>query len=1241
MRALICSVVAISIVGCASHSSQVRSVESLRASHPDAAQWLISEMISPGGDGANGKKAREALGNTDSFDWHANFARAVYDEAHGQPEAASRWYAAALRDANVTRGPLSPLVAWFSVHQLASLRGAVTHLYKKHKEEFETLLVRPTFAGWRALAELNEWRAVELFDGRAEGTPIDDRALAKQMGCATSMRIAGPFGRGNVVDRYRPFPAEAPGPWPAAWPADPTRGVAPKVLETEQHRCLATTRETAGEGVYYAETYFDSPNERAMIIAVQGATKIWVDDWPVTERDMRQWGAWHRFGVQVQVKAGRHRLLARIMEPATSIRILDPNGVAADLPTDTDARRLYTLSKPEILADPNPLDDILASRRPLDPLARFLSSEIAHIEAMDDVASSMLEPLVTPPDAAPIALEFAAVYARGDVARASDVRRADEKSFRARALARDPGLWATGAWIALNQQDERALINAIEPLRKLSTDVPKQPDVLQYLADVYTRLGWRAERMRTLVELTSRFPEHLGGLHAYLAALDDDGEVLKADEIAVRIHSLDPDSDVAIERALGREDWQAAITQLRAMQHRHPDRKEIAGRIADILERSGDMKAAVDWLTRAVRERPDDSSMRFQLADREFARGDKKALRRALGQAIERGAKTDEIVSALDLIEGVTNFEPHRLQGDKVIQEFNAWERAGHKMSGTAARVLDYAVLSVSADGSSEMLEHEIVKIQSQEAVASESEQAMPEGLVLRLRVIKPDGKTLEPERVSGKPTLTMPHLEVGDFVEIEHVTRSPSDGQKGKRFRGPRWFFREADRGYWRSEFVAIAPKDREIEIEVNGEVPQPTVSDRGAMVERRWRVDLSPAAIVEPDSAPIVEFLPTVRIGWGVSLEDTVARVVDTLEDTTPIDPRFVAQAREIVKKIPSKQTDARARAIYRFVADAIEEGGEADGRRAINGKSGSRQSAFVYLLRALNIPVDAAVVRNRLAPPPVGKMHELENWDNVALRIETDRGVRWLSVRDKFAPFGYLPSEFRGQPAILLKAGMPRETTEKVGLSDGLRFEGEATLNADGSALVELQQIYTGKPAILMRNVLEKVAPKQLNEFVETRVLSRTLPGARLESMTIEHQRDLDEPLVIRMRADLPRAILPEGALRPFFALHLAQLATLPTRTTPLLLGTSSSVAIHFTIRAAPGVRLPTTLAKGDFHFADAVVKVNDTASGDAITLDRYIDIPAMRVAPGPEYRQFSEFVQHADALMDRDILVGRDR
>jgi cellulose synthase operon protein C len=321
------------------------------------------------------------------------------------------------------------------------------------------------------------------------------------------------------------------------------------------------------------------------------------------------------------------------------------------------------------------------------------------------------------------------------------------------------------------------------------------------------------------------------------------------------------------------------------------------------------------------------------------------------------------------------------------------------------------------------------LRMQSQEAVDKESEQKPPEGLVLRFRVIKPDGTILEPEPVAGKPTLTMPHLEVGDYFEMEHITALPSEGGKGKRYRGPHWFFREADKGYWRSEFVVIAPKDRPMETEIVGQVPAPATREKGPLVERRWRVDESPPAPEEPDAPNPREFLPSVRVGWGVTLDDTLLRYVDAASDETPVDPRLVKMAKAIVK---GKRTrDEAARAAYAFIGETIQDGQETDGRRVLTGRAGSRQAAFLYMMKLLDMKAELALVKSRIAMPPVGKMSEVEIYDNVVARIDLGRGAkgpeeRWLVVRDKFAPYGYVPAELRGQPAIRLVAGTPRATT-----------------------------------------------------------------------------------------------------------------------------------------------------------------------------------------------------------------------
>ena len=369
---------------------------------------------------------------------------------------------------------------------------------------------------------------------------------------------------------------------------------------------------------------------------------------------------------------------------------------------------------------------------------------------------------------------------------------------------------------------------------------------------------------------------------------------------------------------------------------------------------------------------------------------------------------------------------------------------------------------------------------------------------------------------------------------------------------------------------------------------------------------------------------------------------RAVDAVADETPLDPRLRRKALEIVDGVPAKNADGRAEKLYRWVLASVQEGREGDGRRVVLGKAGSLEAAFSYMARLLGIPIQPAVVKNRLAPPPVGPMTEVENWDSVVLRLRTDRGDRWLTVRDKFAPFGYLPAELRGQPAIILAEGLPKEKTASQGAADGLTVEGKAQLREDGSATVDLVQRYTGKMGISLRGVFDRVPESQVKDFVESRILGRNFPGARLRQLDIENKTALDQPLTLRMRAEVPQLVKVaggQGTLKAFFPMHLGQLATLPERQTPLLLGGSSHLEVNFDIELAEGFRAPTRLPQGEARDGERVVRVKDTVSGRTLQLRRFVDVPADRVQPGKAYAAFATFAQDGDALVERDIVLAK--
>lgn len=1233
-------------------ASTTLDLEKLRSSARGSAdgektgRWLLDEMIAPGGTAKNAEDARAQLEKAKDKGLYAGLAAGMFDELHGEPKKAAKAWVATLEAAKKSDDPAAPLVGWFASHHLVALRGSVAKLWEQEKTPLLAIIDQPGHVGWRALAELHEWSTAEALDKAELVGDAYDTMVTTRMGCSKSVRIAGPFGRNTPPERRRSFPAEA-APWPPSWPEEPSRGTVPHVLTTERHRCLTASKEKTEDGIFYIETFFEAPAERDVLVAVQGSLAVWVDDVLVSARDLREWGVWQKFGGAVHVGKGRHRVLGRVLADAGSIRLLELDGSAAKLETDSDGRKPYGMSRPALLADPNPIAALVKrayEEKDLEtsPLVTLLAAHAAHVDGLNDVATVMMQPLVTPKDAAPVSLLFAAEYARGDILYPDQVRRSTEKELYGRVAAADKRLWFAQAWLTVDDAEQRGLVEAVDGLRKLASEFSNVPEITEQLTRVYGKLGWRAERMRAVKDLYDRFPDDKDAVALYVSALEEDGALAEADKVALRLKQLDPDAEVDVDRALARRDWKAAIAELRRIEKRRPDRKEIAARIADVLARSGDPSAAAAELAKALAKNPADAGTRLRIADHAYAKGDTTALRRALAEALQAGSKGVEIREAVELMEGASLLEPYRTDGRKVIKEFEAWEKTGKHMDGTAARILDYAATWVHPDGSSEMLEHEILRMQSQEAVSKEAEQQPPGGLVLNLRVIKPDGSILEPETVAGKPTLTMPHLEVGDYLEIEHITATASEGGKGKRYRGPHWFFREADKGYWRSEFVVLTPKDRAVEIETVGNVPQPKISSKSTIVERRWRVDESPPAPEEPDSPSPREFLPSVRVGWGITLDDMLLRYVDAASEETPLDPRLRKVARDIVGKIPASKSDDRARALYKWVGEALQESGEADGRRVITGRAGSRQAAFMYLVRLLGIPIELALVKSRIAMPAVGKMSEVEVYDNVVARLDTDQGTRWMVVRDKFAPFGYVPAELRGQPAIRLVPKTPRDTTPALGASDAVLISGRAFMKADGSASVELSQSYSGRMGIGLRAVFERVPESKRNEFVETRLLGANLPGARLKHLTIKNADDLAAPLVLEMKADVPQIARMGGGskmiLKALFPVNIAQVASLAQRQTPLLLASSSHVEVQFEIQPPETFRLPGSLPTGELKDGDRFVSVKDGVEGRSVMLRRVVDIPAGRVQPGAEYARFVAFTQQADQLLEREIALG---
>ena len=1247
----------------------------------DSADWLLAELLRPGGDPEQAKRARRHLDGLDTRSMTSELARGMDDFLHGRIRAASEEFFGALLLARKSTDPRAPLVAWYAALHAQDLSRHVHEFGKKHEADVDLLLRDPGNIGFRAYAVVVDLWARQAFS-RAE-SDVDER-LAARLGCVKNVGLAGPFGEGVGSDILRAFPAEEPGPWPQSWPASPGRSQ-PRQVAVEHTGCDVAPTDAVESGVFYAQTFLELEREEDLILSASGATAIWVDDVRALDRDVRIWGVWPRFGVRVRLPAGRHRVLWKVGDGSTALRVVHEDGRPWGGKTSADSAASYVHRAPTVLADPNAIMAYIRPsgvRDPKDDLTRYLAAYLADREGQPDVATVLFEPLVKDPASATgVCLITAGGFVEGDPIYDQSQTRELVHELEVRAVERDPGLWYPRLRAAMWEAEQRGPSEAVGTLAELVQEFPEVAALHNALARTYEQLGWTPELERTIENLVRQFPDDTGAISLGIDLLEGRGDHAGVDRLIARLQELDPDSEVTLERALVRRDYAAALAELKRLAKRRPSREDLALRIEDVMVRAGNDDHAWKRLEEAIEREPRDVHSRLALADAALVRGEKGALAKALVDAVEAGADPSVIEDAIDLVEGVTELEPYRLDARKVIADFEASKK---EHPGTAVRVLDYGAVLIRGDGSSRFLEHEIVRVQSEEGIKRFTEMDMG-GHTLHLRVIKKDGRVLEPEEVEGKPTATMPHLEIGDYVEQERIISRWGEGETAE-YEGPAWFFREEDVAYARSEFMVIAPADKQLQLEKANGVPEPTTVRRGMQIIHHFRVDDSPAAPSEPGSPPAQEFLPRVSVGWGLSFDKRIERMSRSLVPMSAVDPRIRRIAENIVRPaaapagqqakkagtaaseqkaapktpdgaaqkasgappaadaggaIASKEAQQlkEARALYHWVLDSVQEGEETDGRRVVVSRSGNRWRAFVTLCEALGIPVRWALAESRISSPVLGEIGSANRSLSPLLLVGSGKSATWLTIEDKFAPYGTVPGHLRGEKAYIL-GGLDAEITKvpQTGAIDRISYQGSGTLRTDGSARLSISIVFDGQYAAGLRNGLSQIPEAQLKTIIESQLLGQKLPGAELVSYEVVDQDKLDRALILKVEVEAPQfATRSSGALLlgPPFMPRLTGMTRLSERKTPLLITDTTAQGLDLKLTLPPGTK--AVVRKTAAQHPRSRYEVQDQSGPGYVHLIRDVITDAGRVQPA-DYATFQTYARDADAALTAAIRIS---
>ena len=1089
-----------------------------------------------------------------------------------------------------------------------------------------------------------------------------------RLGQPTLWRGAGSWSTSPWMDLDRPFAPEQVRSL-AELPEDPRRvvGLVP-TRGGRVHRLLGTR-----ESLTYLEAFLETRDELdvAVYVSYPGAWRLLVDGTEVARRSVDEPDSPSTQIHRVRLRPGVHRVLfkaggadgadvaVRLVPLSGSIVRFDaepgawrPDGVRAVSGGTGSVADLFAI-EPETPADwlvaaslagwagDHDLSRRLLTlhrdvRHPLLVVRRVTlarSLERLPTSQRETLALQLLRELddrwLPLPGVDALALQMLYQAGRGQEAR--------QRLERALAAAPDSRLTVLALSAAYGEEGWSSL------MEQLLQRIAHQDEVPCSVAGSMVRLR-RARGVRTTAaELPAPW---LRCDDVRLAIVEDElapaGRYGEAADVMRRMVARSPDSGtgysmwIAFAEAAG-DDEQAEAALAMARRHGFTT--------ADLAMLRADRALATDSVTGSVTDSVTDSALDSATGPATGMASGMASGRAAASALLEERRRLNpwsvDAHLAADYLAGQPTLAELRSDGLAAIRRYDRLRAAGEipdDLTGAAIGVHDYAVWRFFPDGSAITVTHLVVELTTREAIEAWGEVGPGQGqTVLNVRTIKRDGRMLAPEDIAGKDSISLPHLEIGDFVELEFVravppTVHPDDGVSSDRF-----FFQTDHLPLVESTVRYIVPDslvDR-VQLDLRNFTGD---QDRRRIDGDTWftfTARMAPTPQPEPSMPPGVEWLPSVRLGIGVVWDTWLRAYGERVRPATRASAEIREATRELLRGV--RGTRDRAHRIFRFVNDDVAADGgffHTDATSTLSLADGDRLALMMAMLDAAGIEHELVFVRARDADQHPLVIPDITHYAFAALRISDGRQSWWADPTIDEAPFDYLDPDVQGVPGLVMtgpRAGTALTTPTWPATVERRVLTLEAQLTADGSARATIVEVEPLSSAPDTRQFLQYLdSQRELLQLVE-QLYASDLPGAVVDTVAIEPLDDPDAPLTHTVSLTiegwferigdglvLDRPLLPE---RP-----LATLAALAERRTTLVPRRGVNSELVVTLHAPDGLRFvdppaDASATDGPRHYTRTTTLLD---GGRTLRLHRELFIPALRIEPDA-YPSFVTFVR----------------
>ncbi len=894
---------------------------------------------------------------------------------------------------------------------------------------------------------------------------------------------------------------------------------------------------------------------------------------------------------------------------------------------------------------------------------------------MDEVAAA-LERLAARPRFA-VGLALAGEIARDDPTRPASFTHDIARRFLRQVVAVDPGLGRPWQTLAAVEMDDDRPRDAMADARRAGSAAPSwwAPDLL--LARVLGGRGLDFDAARALAQAAGKTGSSFGSLSEssltispatpcpVLEALRREAEerrqLTREDQLTAALAACGGDVDARVDRDRARGRNEAAIALLRRALELDPDRDDLAGDLALLLAGEGRSGEALAELSALVARDPQDPMRRVRLCDAQAAAGQVEAARHTIAEVLALRPDVPEVRRSARALGVPLPLDGFRVDGRAAIRAFEA---ARGRYAAPAVMVLDRAVTRVFGSGATMTLTHEIVRVDSKDAVDRWGEIQVPAGAeILTLRTHKSDGTTREPEEIAGKESISAADLAIGDYVEWELLeTHGPSEAF-APGFLVERFFFQSFDAPIARSEMVLVTPPALSIAVDARAGAPKGEITSGadGARVTSFVATGV-PQLYAERSAVPAIEYVPSVRASSGVGWDAWARYLTEELHDALRVSPEVAALARKIAA--PAGGDRARtAAALVEWVTENIEatdELAEPAGFTLARGR-GSRVALTLALAAELGLPAQAVLARSLLvadratSTPP----QELDDFGDTLVEFDVGAKPTYSDLRLRHAAFGYLPPGLDGARTLSLRDGSFGVAQSSAG-ADRRTIDMTIRLDERGGGSAVATEELAGWPALEWADLVDRFGADRvrLREDFEQRWLGVQFPGARLRELEVDLPRDaagrvgtarVRYSFVERPPGRPGRSIRRPGrarcaSSRPSSARSRGG-ASPPSRSARprSMLGFDVPIRMTATVELPGAARLDAPQkTSGDLVVSRAggyrFVEARDVEPGrpNVIVLRRESTLPIMRVAPG-DYAGVAADLRRVDGAEQAEIRI----